>query len=390
MHLSFVTSLDDLDFAFPLPMATGETEAPPIDVIRVGTFTDMNRKTVTITQADLDAFVSNHAANTAGQDVPVDVDHRRQEAAGWILRLFRDGDVLRAVPRWNTHGARLVGDQMYRYISATINLAQKTIISVSLTNFPAVKNLAPIALSEFPAPEVEDPMQANSNELCLLFTTERTEPMTMNRNTQVAAGAGDQGTVTTDQAATTTTAADAAATPASPATAVVVDVAAELAAVRQAMQAELANAMTQFRTELTNAAALSEQQRLTIIQEVVGGMREEQAVADFAMTVTGTGRHAIPLRSDDLRQRLLAIPQPHRGTVMEILRTVHSSGTVDFSETGTSQGNENGQLTLDKHAAEMLRLFMKNGGTVAQFFELNADLLGEQSQYDLRAFTAAA
>jgi hypothetical protein len=38
----------------------------------------------------------------------------------------------------------------------------------------------------------------------------------------------------------------------------------------------------------------------------------------------------------------------------------------------------------------MLRLFMKDGGTVAQFFELNADLLGAQSQYDLRAFTAAA
>lgn len=387
MHLSFVTSLDDLNFALPLPMTTGETEAPPIDVIRVGTFTDMNKRTVTITQTDLDAFVSNHAANTAGQDVPVDVDHRRQEAAGWILRLFRDGDVLRAVPRWNAHGARLVGDQMYRYISATINLAQKTIISVSLTNFPAVKNLAPIALSEFPAPEVEDPMQANFDELCLLFTTERTDPMTMNRNTQVANG--DQGAVATDQAATTTTA-DATTTTASPAAAAVVDVAAELAAVRQAMQAELASAMTQFRTELTNAAALSEQQRLAIIQEVVGGMREEQAVADFAATVTGSGRYALPLRSDDLRQRLMNIPQPHRGLVMEILRTVHTSGTVDFSETGTSQGSEKGQLHLDKQAASMLRLFMANGGTVAQFFELNADLLGEQSQYDLRAFTAAA
>lgn len=387
MHVSFFTSTEHLNFALPLPTAQSEGEAAPIDVIRVGTFTDMNRKTVTITQEDLDAFISNHAANTAGQDVPVDVDHRRQEAAGWIVRLFRDGNVLRAVPRWNAHGARLVGDQMYRYISATINLAQKTIISVSLTNFPAVKNLAPVALSEFPADAVEDPAPANSDEICLLFTTERTEPMTMNRNTQVADAAAATDVASTEQAAT---AAAAAAAAAATTTAAVVDVAAELAAVRQAMQAELATAMAQFRTELTNAAALSEQQRLTIIQEVVGGMREEQAVADFSMTVTGTGRHALPLRSEDLRQRLMNIPQPHRGSVMEILRTVHESGTVDFSESGTSQGNDSALLTLDKPSADMLRLFMKDGGTVAQFFALNADLLGEQSQYDLRAFTAAA
>jgi hypothetical protein len=383
MHVSFFTSSEYLNFALPLPTGPGEGEAPPIDVIRVGTFTDMNKKTVTITHEDLDAFISNHAANMAGQDVPVDVDHRRQEAAGWIVRLFRDGNVLRAVPRWNAHGARLVGDQMYRYISATINLAQKTIISVSLTNFPAVKNLSPVALSEFPADVVEDPAPANSDELCLLFT-ERTEPMTINRNTQVVAADA----VVTEQAgaAADSAAAAAAATTPTP----VVDVAAELAAVRQAMQTELAAAMTQFRTELTNAAALSEQQRLTIIQEVVGGMREEQAVADFSMTVTGTGRYALPLRSDDLRQRLMNIPQPHRGAVMEILRTVHGSGTVDFSETGTSQGQDAALLTLDKPSSDMLRLFMKDGGTVAQFFELNADLLGAQSQYDLRAFTAAA
>jgi len=69
MNVSFFTSTDDLSFALPLPAVQGEGEAPPIDVIRVGTFTDMNKQTVTITQADLDAFIANHAANTAGQDV---------------------------------------------------------------------------------------------------------------------------------------------------------------------------------------------------------------------------------------------------------------------------------------------------------------------------------
>jgi hypothetical protein len=163
-----------------------------------------------------------------------------------------------------------------------------------------------------------------------------------------------------------------------------------LAAVRTAMQEQLSQALVQFRTELTQAAALSEQQRLAIIQDVVNGMREEQAVADFAQAVTSTGRHALPTRAETLRQQLLGIPQPHRTTVMEILRTIHGSGTVDFSETGTSQGNDRQLLSLDAAMTAALSDFREAGGTVEKFFELNNDLLGPQSAYDLRAFTAAA
>ena len=366
MLLSFVTATDHLQFSLPLLPGEG---APAIEVIRTGTFTDMNKRTVTITAADLDAFVANYQGNVAGQDVPIDVDHRRQEAAGWIARFFREGDILRAIPQWNPHGARLVGEQMYRYISATINLAQKAIISVSLTNFPAVKNLAPISLSEFSGTEVTDP--APADEVFLLFTTERDESM-----------------LNTNPDATTPPAAPAASTttpPAAPA-AQSIDLTAELASVRTAMQEQLGQALAQFRTELTQAAALSEQQRLSIIQEVVNGMREEQQVADFAQAVTGTGRYALPVKGDTLRNQLMGIPQPHRTTVMEILRTVHGNGTVDFSEAGTSQGRDRALLTLEPVYADALKQFKSLGGTVDAFFSENADLLGNADQYDLRAF----
>lgn len=120
----------------------------PVEVLRVGTFRERNGRIVEITDADLDAFVANFDAGTAGQDVPVDVLHERAEAAGWVKRLFRDGQKLLAEIDWNEMGKQLVGDKVYRYLSATIDQGQKLIKSISLVNFPAVKGLQPVELGE--------------------------------------------------------------------------------------------------------------------------------------------------------------------------------------------------------------------------------------------------
>ena len=54
-----------------------------IDVIRTGHFTDSRGREVDITQEDLDAMVLNFHARSAGQDIPIDIDHEFAQAAGW-------------------------------------------------------------------------------------------------------------------------------------------------------------------------------------------------------------------------------------------------------------------------------------------------------------------
>lgn len=123
-------------------------EGKPVEVLRVGVFRDRNGREVEIAEEDLETFVANFEAGTAGQEVPLDVNHEKQEAAGWVRRLWREGSKLLAEVDWNELGQRLVGEQIYRYLSATIDLSRKVIKSISLVNFPAVKGLQPVELGE--------------------------------------------------------------------------------------------------------------------------------------------------------------------------------------------------------------------------------------------------
>ena len=52
-----------------------EEGAKAVEVLRPGTFKDRNGQVVEIAEEDLDAFVANFEAGTAGQDVPVAVLH---------------------------------------------------------------------------------------------------------------------------------------------------------------------------------------------------------------------------------------------------------------------------------------------------------------------------
>lgn len=132
-------------------------EGKPVEVLRTGTFEDKRGKTVKVTLEDLETFVANFKAGAAGQEVPIDVDHERAGAAGWVADLWRAGDKLMGSVDWNDRGRELVGGRVYRYLSATIDLARKVIKTISLVNFPAVKGLAALELSEDEAGKTERP-----------------------------------------------------------------------------------------------------------------------------------------------------------------------------------------------------------------------------------------
>ncbi len=120
----------------------------PVEVLRVGTFVDMHGTEVVITEEVIDQLVANFEAGAAGQEVPLDIMHRRDEAAGWVRRVWREGERMWAEVEWNALGQKLVGDRIYRYLSATFHLAERVLKSISLVNFPAVKGLQPVALGE--------------------------------------------------------------------------------------------------------------------------------------------------------------------------------------------------------------------------------------------------
>ena len=120
----------------------------PVEVLRPGTFVDRHGREVVIRLEDLRKIVENFEAGAAGQDVPVDIQHEKREAAGWVKRVWLEGEKLMAEIDWNELGKRLVGEGIFRYVSATLDLGRKVLKSVSLVNFPAVKGLKPVELSE--------------------------------------------------------------------------------------------------------------------------------------------------------------------------------------------------------------------------------------------------
>lgn len=133
-------------FATQPDMSEGGTVS--IEFLRVGTFVDMRGREFTVSENDLDRIVANFELGAAGQDVPIDINHEYDEAAGWVKRVWRDGNVLMAEVEWTDLGVELVGSKRYRYVSAAVNIAEKVLRAISLVNFPAVSGLQPLTLSK--------------------------------------------------------------------------------------------------------------------------------------------------------------------------------------------------------------------------------------------------
>lgn len=456
---------------FQLGEATFAAESAGKDFpfLRTGSFRDSRGREFVITVDLLDALVRNFEGNAAAQEIPVDIMHRKDEAAGWINRIYRVGEVLYAQPNWNGLGRQLVGDKIYRYVSATIDMAGRVLRSISLTNFPAVTDLTPLELSAATEQD-QDPdlfVEVDTASTTAAPGTEPTsdpddieagaadpaqppaapdatepevptqeEPDTTNPDSVEATAPADPVPVKepsmskqqsapekdpkqpVDSGGTATPPADtptpetveasaapsqpksepksepkaqsAAETKTEPASPVTADSAAELVAtVRGMFQAELSS----FQSQVAEIVATAQQEAAALTKEMVAdfksALREEQDLTELSHSLTSVGRHALPVDEETLLGVLKSVPKNVRGDVVNILQAVAESGTVDFSEIGTSAADKTPpkKATMDSGLQGMLAEWVEEGGTVDEWFKANSDVVGDKDQYDLSDFS---
>ena len=176
----------------------------------------------------------------------------------------------------------------------------------------------------------------------------------------------------------------ASATPATPVTKSDIPNREEVVAqFRQQADAEIAS----IRKQLNDLLGDLQAQRQAAVADFMSQVRTERQIAEFSERVTSTGKHAIPAKPADVAAVLSALPAANREAVQNLLESIYAGGTVDFSEMGTSAGKPIAEtVQLSSEWQQVLRSHINTGGTVDEFFALNADLLGDKGKYDLGAF----
>jgi len=190
-HSVWVTSLQD---ALPDVEAAEEsawTEGRPIQLLPgKGSWRHPRYGTVSITDSDLNDFVSNFNAQVRGQHLPIGIEHQPEHGAiARIKNVFRDGDKLMATPEWTSRGVRYLKENRFWYISAEFmrewtNATQQkfknVLFGAAVTNNPFFKGMQEVTLSEEIADQVIDDTAPETH----------TEVPTVPDPTQPIAGAG--------------------------------------------------------------------------------------------------------------------------------------------------------------------------------------------------------
>jgi hypothetical protein len=385
-------------------------EGQPVEILRVGEFIDARGKPVVITPEDLDAFVASFEAGERGQELPIDVVHERREAVGWLKSLSVVGETLVGVPDWNKLGRELVGEKIYRYLSATVDLAKRMIWSVSLVNFPAVKGLQPIELAEGVyglAPDgrrmvaISAYLQARIHQLF----------------TDVADNLAAAGVVTTEEriewSGAIGDALEALAGGLGEAGERLVpapefwlseggdlsisDVAVSLdeqqieQEVNMTTEAELQELRDQIRSEMEaemaqeaqTVADLREQVQVEVQAELTEKFERRQGLVEFAQSICGSEGVALSAKVDDVVAFLDGLDDDQ----VEAAKVLLKAKVVDLGEIGSSREGAETKKQLPALLGDSLDLWIESGQSIEEFFKLNQVELGEQGGYDLSQFS---
>lgn len=147
---------------------------------------------------------------------------------------------------------------------------------------------------------------------------------------------------------------------------------------REEIRVELEAEMAEREEALTE---LRERVRAEVEAELQERFERKRKLVEFAEEVCG-GEAGLSVKPDELVEALEAIPAEAQPKVMEVLR----AKVVDFTEHGSSAPGKEQKKRLPTEMEAHLREFVENGGTVAEFFEANEDVLGKSEEYDLAEY----
>lgn len=356
-------------------------ESPHFDGMAAGTFVDMYGRKTTFEPAELGAYVTNtkraleSTKDGAGQIVgfPIDaLNHDNKQAAGWItdVNMAFGRDIIEFSARWNDMGKDLIGRDVMRYFSPSIDIANKVILGGSLTNWPATRTsdhqllLKPVELSAQMSTydDSANPLVMLGNVMSQMIT-ELKSVLSGRQSPEIETA--QEGESMTEETTTTTEAQPAE---------VVTLAAATIPAVVDLSSPDVMKLINE-RAETRAAALLAE--------------REQKAhIAQLATRLTGgTTEKPIGLTvgHDRIVSFLSALPAELLPEAEAILTDAAEHAPIHFEEVGHSRVLQ-GTTQLPENIKPALSAWLGRGLSLEGFFETNAVELGTMTDYNLTEF----
>lgn len=143
---------------FLMELSSGAEESKPIQILRYGEWDHPHYGKIKFDKKYMETVCKNFDAEVIGGEIPFNFDHNGGPAPGWVKGLVHKGSKLYAIPEWTPLGLEAIQQGLYKYISCELRDNHlncetgeeygPTLSGVALTNYPFVKNMEPISLSE--------------------------------------------------------------------------------------------------------------------------------------------------------------------------------------------------------------------------------------------------
>jgi hypothetical protein len=248
--------------------------------------------------------------------------------------------------------------------------------SISLVNFPAIKGLAPVQLSEWllsqPYPTLSQVIPQNVSKRAGPRVSQHVAPIGSARQRPPSARTSQH--TGGKNMPNDTVLQEEIVQPEVP-----VAVEAELAEFKLALAKAKTDAVTQLSEQIVAELAAKRTEMLTELRQE---MEDERQLSEFVAS-TSRGAHALPIREDDLRAVLSELPRTQRVKVIDLFAKITQAGTVDMRELGTSAAKTDKRL-LDPAVGAILKAHLQHGD-LQTFFAANEEL-GKPEDYDLTEY----
>jgi hypothetical protein len=338
------------------------------------------------TQAAIDATIGE-SGEVAG--LPIDAqNHDKGNAAGWIIAVELVGNIIRVVPQWTDLGRDLIQRGLQKFFSATVDVASKTIIGGSLTNWPAMKQggrnqLRPVELSE----NLREIVQGDDSQE-VVNMAEKKAPETKEPEAKQPEAVVDLAAmreqIRTELLAEFQANEDEDAAKARLENAVKLEAFADVADLTQAREQLVSQMQEALKAEFARVQADSGK----MLSQMMAQMKRDQHIAEFSQRiVSGTEQrpYGLPVGQEEVETFLLSLNDEQRAGAESILTRTHEQGLIQFSELGHGKRMQT-SMTLPPDHEPALASWIADGHSISEYFAHYADELGEMSQYNLDEF----